>query len=202
MFVKGRQAARSEHSRRLLLDVARGLFATRGYAATATEEVVRLAGVTRGALYYHFLDKQDLFRAVVEDLQQQLVQQVGAASAEIADPWERLRAGLHAFLDACLRPEVQRIVLLEVPAVLGLAAWRELDARYGLGLLRAALESLMELGLLERQPIDPLAHVLLGALSEAGTFIAHAEDAGEARASVGAALDRLLGGLRPLEGKR
>ena len=198
MFVKGRQAERSAHTRRVLLDVARDLFATRGYAGAATEEVVRRAGVTRGALYYHFRDKQDLFRAVVEDLQQQLVAQIGAASAAIADPWERLRAAMHVFLDACLRPGVQRIVLLEAPAVLGLETWRELDERYGLGLLRTALAALMELGLLERQPVDPLAHVLLGALSEAGTFIAHAEDTAEARVTVGAALDRLLRGLRTL----
>lgn len=197
MYVKGRKAERSEQTRRALLDVARGLFAEHGYANTATEEVVRRAGVTRGALYYHFRDKQDLFRAVVEDLQQELMQRVQAAAGAEADPWERLRAGMHAFLDACREPAVRRIVLVDAPAVLGWAAWRELDARYGFGLLRAALQGLLDAGLLEPQPVEPLAHVLLGALSEAGLVIAQAEDVQAARAAVGASLDRLLRGLRP-----
>ena len=196
MPVKGRKAEQYEHTRRLLLDVARRLFAEHGYAGTATEEVVRRAGVTRGALYYHFRDKRDLFRAVVEDLQQQILGQVQAAAATAADPWAALRAGLHAFLDACMEPAVQRIVLLDAPSVLGWAAWRELDAKYGFGLLRTVLQELMDAGLLEPQPVEPLAHILLGALSEAGLVIAEAEDVAEARAAVGASLDRLLRGLR------
>ena len=181
----------------MLLDVGRRLFAERGYAGAGTEEIVRHAGVTRGALYYHYRDKQDLFRAVVEDLQQELMQRVQAAAGAEADPWERLRAGMHAFLDACREPAVRRIVLVDAPAVLGWAAWRELDARYGFGLLRAALQGLLDAGLLEPQPVEPLAHVLLGALSEAGLVIAQAEDVQAARAAVGASLDRLLRGLRP-----
>ncbi|MGH2599631.1 MAG: TetR/AcrR family transcriptional regulator [Dehalococcoidia bacterium] len=195
MSTKNRKAEQYEHTRRRLLDVAARLFAEQGYAGTGTEEVVRQAGVTRGALYYHFRDKRDLFRAVVEDLQQQALLDVQAAGATAADPWEGLRAGLHAFLDSCLEPSVQRILLIDAPSVLGWAAWRELDAKYGLGLLRAALQGLMDAGLLEPQPIDPLAHMLLGALGEAGMVIAEAEDAQVARRDVGASLDRLLNGL-------
>jgi AcrR family transcriptional regulator len=197
MSVKKRKADQSEGTRRQLLDVARRLFAERGYAGTATEEVVRQAGVTRGALYYHFRDKRALFRAVVEDVQSELRERIQAAAAAPADPWERLRAGLHAFLDACREPAVQRIVLLDAPSVLGWAEWRELDARYGFGLLQGALQGLRDAGLLDPQPIEPLAHLLLGALSEAGLVIAEAEDAQAARDAVGMALDRLLRGLRP-----
>ena len=143
MFVKGRQAERSEQTRRVLLDVARRLFAEHGYAGTATEQVVRRAGVTRGALYYHFRDKRDLFRAVVEDLQQELLQRIQEEAAAPDDPWERLRAGLHTFLDACQEPAVQRIILLDAPSVLGWAEWRALDARYGFGLLRTAAPGLV-----------------------------------------------------------
>ena len=197
---QGRQAERSEQTRRALLDVARRLFAERGYAGTATEEVVRQAGVTRGALYYHFRDKRDLFRAVVEDVQQEVMGQVQAAAATAPGPWEGLRAGLHAFLDACMAPVVQRVILVDAPSVLGWAAWRELDARYGFGLLRTALQGLMDAGQIEPQPVEPLAHMLLGALSEAGMVIAGAEDVQAARDAVGVSLDRLLRGVRPASG--
>ncbi len=197
MSVKHSKAERSEQTRRVLLDVARRLFAEHGYTATGTEEVVRRAGVTRGALYYHFRDKRHLFQAVVEDLQQELMRQVQDAAAAAADPWQGLRAGLHAFLDACGDRAVQRIVLIDAPSVLGWAVWRELDARYGVGLLRTALQALLDAGLLDPQPIEPLAHMLLGALSEAGMVIAQADDPPAARAAVGASLDRLLRGLRP-----
>lgn len=198
MYAKGKKAAQSEQTRRILLDVARRLFAEHGYAATGTEEVVRQAGVTRGALYYHFRDKQDLFRAVVEDLQQELMQRILAEAGGIADPWERLRGAMQVFLDACLDPAVQRIVLIDAPAALGWAAWRELDERYGVGLLVGGLQTLLDAGQLEPQPLGPLAHMLLGALSEGGLVIAQADDVQAARDAVGASLDRLLRGLRPL----
>jgi AcrR family transcriptional regulator len=196
MSVKSRKAEQYEHTRRLLLDVARRRFAERGFAGTGTEEIVQQAGVTRGALYYHFRNKRDLFRAVVEDLQTGIMARVQDAAGAAADPWDGLRAGLHAFLDACLDPAVQRIVLIDAPSVLGWAAWRELDARYGFGLLRDVLHGLMDAGLLEAQPVEPLAHMLLGALGEAGLVSAGAADPEAARRDVGASLDRLLRGLR------
>jgi AcrR family transcriptional regulator len=195
MYVKRRKAERRAHTRALLLAAARGLFAAHGYAGTATEQIVARAGVTRGALYHHFRDKQDLFRAVFEDLQRELAERVVAAGATVADPWERLRAGVRAFLDACVEPAVQRIVLLEGPAVLGWETWREIEGRYSLGLLTGALQGLMDAGLIAAQPVEPLAHLLLGALSEAGMVIARAEDVHSTRATVGAAVDRLFRGL-------
>jgi len=196
MHVKGRKSAQSEQTRRLLLNVARDLFTEHGYAGTATEEVVRRAGVTRGALYYHFRDKQDLFRAVVEDLEAANVRRFGEIVAAIADPWEQLHAGINAFLDACMDPAVQRILLQDAPAVFGWFAWREIDERYGLGLLQAGLKAMIDAGLIAQQPAEPLAHLLLGALSEAGLVIAHAEDVPATRAAIGASLNRLLDGLR------
>ena len=196
MFVKGRKAEQYEQTRRQLLDIARRLFAERGFAGAGTEEVARRAGVTRGALYYHFRDKRNLFLAVVEDLQQQILDRVQRVASAEADPWEGLRVGLHAYLDACMDPAVQRIVLTDAPSVLGRSTWRELDARYGFGLLRAALQGLIDAGLMAPQPVDPLAHMLLGALSEAGMVIAESEDMVATRREVGDALDRLLHGLR------
>lgn len=196
MNVKRGKAAQSAQTRALLLAVGRRLFGAQGYAATATEEVVREAGVTRGALYYQFRDKQDLFRAVLEEILAEVSGRVQAAAVASPDPWEGLRAGLHAYLDACMEPVVQRIVLIDAPSVLGWAAWRELDARYGFGLLSAVLGALIDAGLLEPQPVAPLAHMLLGALSEAGLVIAGATDVHTARGEVGDSLDRLLRGLR------
>ena len=196
MNVKNRKAEQSELTRGALVDAARGMFSERGYAGVSTEEIVQAAGVTRGALYHHFKDKQDLFTAVVEQVEQEVLERVGAAAVSETDPWEQQRVAVGAFLDACLDPAVQRIILTDAPSVLGLAAWREIEARYGLALVRAGLQLVMDAGLIEQQPIEPLAHMLLGAMAEAGLLIAHAQDATAARAEVGESLDRLMQGLR------
>jgi AcrR family transcriptional regulator len=196
MNVKNRKAEQSEATRTALIEAARGLFSARSYAAVSTEEIVQGAGVTRGALYHHFKDKQDLFTAVVEGVEQQTLERVAAAAVEETDPWEQQRVAVGAFLDTCLDPAVQRIVLTDAPSVLGLAAWREIEARYGLALVRAGLQLVMDAGLIEEQPIEPLAHMLLGAMAEAGLLIAHAEDPVAARQEVGDSLDRILRGLR------
>ncbi len=196
MYVKGKQAERSEQTRRLLLDVGRRLFTERGFAGTATEEIVRQAGVTRGALYYHFKDKQDLFRAVVEDVQQESMDRLAAAAGAIPDPWERIRTAMQTFLDSCLEPAMRQIVLIDGPAVMGWPAWREMDERYGIGATRAGLQAAVDAGQLDPQPLEPLAHMLLGALGEAGMLLAQADDPRATRAEVGESLDRLLRGLR------
>jgi AcrR family transcriptional regulator len=188
--------AQAEATQTALLDAARDLFAARGYAAVPTEEIVQRAGVTRGALYHHFRDKQDLFRAVVEKLEQETVEKIASAAFSEADPWLQQQTALGAFLDVCLEPDVQRIILTDAPSVLGLEAWREIEAKYGLALVRAGLQLVMEAGLIAEQPLDPLAHLLLGALSEAGLVIARAEDPKAARVEVGASVERLLDGLR------
>lgn len=192
----GRQAARSESTRSALLETARKLFADRGYADTPTEEIVRLAGVTRGALYHHFRDKRDLFTAVFEQLEVALGVEMASKTAPGTDAWTNLIAGSNAFLDACLKPDVQRIVLIDGPSVLGRDTWRALEEQHGLGLIAAGLTAAMQQGFLPRQPVAPLAHVLLAAINEAGLLIAQADDLGSARAEVGAAVTRLLEGLR------
>ena len=191
------QAQRREATRAALIGAARELFADRGFAAVGTSEIVQRAGVTRGALYHHFADKHDLFRAVYERVEQELteriVTEVPLAGAD--DPVTVLRRGTARFLDACLEPEVQRIALLDAPAVLGYEVWREIGERYGLGLIAAALQSAVESGALPAQPVRPLAHVLLGALDEAALYIARADDVAGARREIGETLDRLLTAL-------
>lgn len=191
----GTRIERARATREALVRAARELFAERGFAATSTNEVVERAGVTRGALYHHFGAKEDLFEAVYEDVETGVVEQVVAALASATGPVEQLAAGMEAFLDACLDEAVQRIVLLEGPSVLGWARWREIDLRYGLGLVRSGLEGAMAAGAIKEQPVDPLAHVVLGALIEAGLVVAHAPDPRRARAEMSGALRTLLDGL-------
>jgi AcrR family transcriptional regulator len=189
---------RSEATRRQLVTAARALFGARGYAAVGTEEIVRAAGVTRGALYHQFRDKADLFAAVAEAVEAEITERIAAGAAEAAaDPVEALRAGARLFLDACAEPEVERIILLDAPAVLGWEAWRDLAGRYGLGLVQLALQSAMDAGAIVQQPVVPLAHVLIGALDECALYIARAEDPAAAREQCAAIFDRILRSITP-----
>jgi AcrR family transcriptional regulator len=193
----GLRARQSFATREALLTVARELFAERGYAQVSTEEIVRAAGVTRGALYHHFSDKADLFAAVYEDVEGDLMERIAAsAGAAAADPLGLLRAGASAFLDACEDPAVQQIALLDAPAVLGWERWREIGMRYAFGLVRGGLQEAMDAGQIARQPVDALAHLLLGAIDEGAMLIARADEVAKTRVEVGAAVDRFIDALR------
>jgi AcrR family transcriptional regulator len=191
-----REAGGAEATRAALLRVARELFAQRGYAAVGTEEIVARAGVTRGALYHHFEDKRDLFRAVHEGLEAELVASIGARVEGIEDPWELLVTGTRAFLDACSDDALRQISLLDGPAVLGWEEWREISARHSAGLVSFALMNAMDRGVLRRQEVAPLAQLLQGAMAEAAMIIANAPDQEQARRDVEPAVLGLLEGLR------
>jgi AcrR family transcriptional regulator len=197
--VTSRKAEQSDATRSALLRVARQLFTEHGYAGTSTTEIADRAGVTRGALYHHFTAKDDLFRAVFEQLEAEIAEHVAREALAGADPLEQLRLGCRAFLDACLDPAVQRIVLLEGPGVLGWETWQEIEERYGYGLVATGVEAAIAARLFETQPVEPLAHVLFGALAQAGLVVARAGDPGAARTDMEAATDRLLDGLRVSE---
>ena len=191
-----RKADQSDATRGALLAAARQLFTERGYAATSTNEIVERAGVTRGALYHHFPAKRDLFRAVFEQLEAEVADEVARQALGGADALEQLRLGCRAFLDICLDPAVQRIVVVEGPAVLGWETWQEIENRYGHGLVVAGVKTAVDAGLVEEQPVGPLADVLFGALAQAGMVVARAHEPPAARAEMEAAMDRLLDGLR------
>ena len=193
------QAERSRTTQAALLAAARELFAARGFAATGRDQIAEHAGVTRGALYHHFDSKQALFRAVVEELEGEIVERVAAAAMRGRDPAARLRQGSMAFLDACMDPAVQRIVLLEAPVVLGWEEWREIDNRYGLALVSAGIEEAMAAGQMARAPVGPLAHVLLGGLNEAALLVATSDHPKAARRQAGQAIDLVLDGLLATE---
>jgi AcrR family transcriptional regulator len=190
-----RHDLRSQATRRQLVSSARALFGTRGYAGVGTEEIVRAAGVTRGALYHQFRDKADLFAAVAEQVEAEVSERIAAGARTAADPAEALRAGARLFLDACAEPEVERIILLDAPAVLGWEAWRALAGRYGLGLVRLGLQSAIDAGAIVPQPVAPLAHILIGALDEAALYVAGAEDHAAAKQECAAIFDRILRGF-------
>jgi AcrR family transcriptional regulator len=188
------QAERSEATRAALIAAARALFAQRGYTSVSTAEIVDRARVTRGALYHHFKDKRALFEAVHEGLEAELVARIAhglSGDAPPTAPFDVLIAGTDLFLDACEDPTFARIALREAPSVLGWQRWREIDAQYSMGLITGVLVQGMQAGELRPQPTEPLAHLLLGALGEAGLLIA----SGIPRAQVRAPLLALLEGL-------
>lgn len=191
------QVDRSASTRAALVATARPLFAERGFAGVGTEAIVRAAGVTRGALYHQFADKTELFEAVYETIEQDLARRLGEliAAAGATDPIEVMTLSAEAWLDACLEQEVQQIVLLDGPAVLGWERWREIGMRYGLGLLESLLAHAVEVGRIPPQPVEALAHVLAGALDEAGLYVARAEDQAAASEQVRAVIARLVAGL-------
>jgi AcrR family transcriptional regulator len=193
-----RQADRSAATRARLVSAARALFSRRPYADVGTEEIVRRARVTRGALYHHFAGKRDLFRAVHEQMEEELVESIGAelVSAAATDPVEALRVGVRSFLDACTEPSFARITLVDAPAVLGWEDWRRIDEKHALRLVLLGLEGAMDAGVLRRQPARPLAQLMLATMGEAGLVVANSSDPVSTRAEIESALMAWLDGLR------
>jgi AcrR family transcriptional regulator len=192
----GRREAEARATREALISAALELFTKRGYSEVGTEEIVARAKVTRGALYHHFEDKRDLFRAVFERVEEELVAGIAVKLDAADDPWKLMMAGMRAFLDACEQPAVKRVALTDAPVVLGWQEWREIDNRHGLGLTRAALQGAADAGVLRPVAVEPMAHLFVAALSEAAFVIAHAARPRKARAEVEQALVELVKGLR------
>jgi AcrR family transcriptional regulator len=187
------QAERTQATREALVVAARTLFTERGYENVGTEEIVRAAGVTRGALYHQFGDKASLLQAVYERIEAESTERVARVvlGSELHSPLAAMRAGIEAFLDECAQPELRQIALHDAPAVLGWELWREIGAANGLGLIEASLAAAIEAGEMRELPVKPLAHLLLGALDEAAMLIAR-EDRPEGRAEVTEVLVGLL----------
>lgn len=189
------QSERREATRAALIDAGRELFATRGYEAVATADVVREAGVTRGALYHHFEGKRGLFKAVFESIEQSLVEDFASSGLTGDDPLSALSAGIDTFLELSLDLELQQITLLDAPAVLGWEEWHEVQTRYGLAILEAGLGAAMEAGQIQRVPLTELANAMLGALIEGALYVARADDPGAARRQMSDVLRAMLLGL-------
>lgn len=161
-------AERHAETRAKLLAVAREMFAEKGFADTGTPEIVAAAGVTRGALYYHFADKRDLFRAVFEAEEAALAARIDDVSLPLADdPVEALMAGTLAFFAAATDAGTNRIVFVDGPAALGWDDWREIDERYAAATLREGLTAAMTAGAIKTVPVEELTNVLGAAFNEA-----------------------------------
>jgi len=185
----------AEATRQLLVSVARRLFTEQGYAATSIEEIIKEAGVARGALYHHFSGKDVLFRAVYDQVQAEVASRVVATALSASEPWDGVRAGLGAFLDACLEPEFRRVVVLDSVPVLSQDVWDGGIEHNELPMLRSVLTPLVE-AYLPGVAVEPLVHVALGGLYGAALYIARSPDPETARAEADTVLDTLIGGLR------
>jgi AcrR family transcriptional regulator len=195
-------ARRAEHAadtRGALISAARRLFAAYGFDGTGTEQIVAEARVTRGALYHHFRDKADIFRAAMAEAAAEVATRLidEQLAAEAASPMAEIREGMSAFLDVCMGGDFQRIVLVDGPRVLGADAWEELVERYGRSLLEQWLDRCVGTGDLENLPVRALARLIIAMLTEASLAIARADDPATVRADLGVVLDRMLTGLRP-----
>jgi AcrR family transcriptional regulator len=191
------QAERAAGTREALIGAARPLFAAQGFADAALEAIVRSAGVTRGALYHHFGDKVELFAAVFEQIEGEVAAQMGEAIAasKQTDPIAIMRLGVDFWLDACSDPEVQRIVLVDAPAVLGWTRWTEIGNRYNIGMVRDLLAGAIEIGRIPKQPVEATALTMLGAMREATLYVVRADDHDQARQEAGAVMRRLIQSL-------
>lgn len=191
MEVKDARAAQGEATQKALRRQARKLFAEKGYSGANTNELVERARVTKGALYHHFANKRELYYAVVEDMERELVERIEAAGAG-REPWERLHAMCSAYLDSCRHPALARMLVLEAPVVLGWKTWCSLEQRYEVA---AFARCLNDAGALQ-EPAETLAQVILGALTTGARVVTTAADPSAARAEVQKTIDRLIAGLR------
>lgn len=190
-----KKADQAELTRRRLIDTARELFATKGYDATSVDDLLAGAGVSKGALYHHFRDKQALFEAVFRACEANGALIIAEAVADETNPVEILRLGANAWLDLVMDKRVRQISLVDGPSVLGWERWRAIDEEYGFGLVKGVLRTAMDAGLIAQQPLEMLAHMVLAMLGEAALVIARSGDPQRARAEAGEAVGRLIDNL-------
>ena len=167
-------------TRQRMIETATKLFAANGYAGTPLDDVINAAEVTTGAVYYHFGDKKGLFQAVAESLEQEILNEVGARISQVENPWDAFETGILETLEVCARPDIQRIVFREAPAVIGLREWRDIEVKYAFGMMQKMVAQLSDAGLLIASEPAMTAQILLGALMEAAHSIAESNNQDDA----------------------
>ncbi len=196
-----KNAERGRATRAQLLDVATRLFAVQGYEDTSIETVLREAGVSRGSLYHHFPSKDALFYAVLERIEQEVGEALAEATENVTTAAESLQAGAVAWIQLAADPTIQRIMLIDAPAVLGWERWRQFDEDHVLGTIKLAMTAVAAEGAFPAEHADVFAHVFLAAVNEVTLLIARSEDPASAIASGRAAVEefvrRLLGSAGP-----
>ncbi|TDD91506.1 TetR/AcrR family transcriptional regulator [Saccharopolyspora karakumensis] len=192
-----RRVEYSEATRQALVDSAVDLFTEHGYSQTPLEEIAKRARVTKGALYHHFGGKQALFEAAFSAVESGVVARLSEVVSDPGDPWEATRSGLRAFLEVCLEPSYQRIVVQDGPAVMGWRRWRDAEEAYTFGVLRTVVSNLIASGEIgDALPVDALARIMFGALSAGATAIAASSSPMQERADIAVCIERVLNGLR------
>jgi AcrR family transcriptional regulator len=183
-------------TRRALLDTARELFAEKGFGGTRTEDVVQRAGLTRGALYHHFRDKEDLFRAVHDEVGDEVVQLLRRRASEpLVGAWALFRANSEIYLEAAsTNPAYRQICLIDGPAVLGWRSWSERNDGPTQHMIRYLNDAVAE-GALDPQPVEPLAHLLAALGAGSAMYVAHADDPVVARRQISEYNERFLSTL-------
>ena len=191
------QAERSAATQRALLTAARRLWGERGYAEVSTPEIAEAAGVTRGAMYHQYADKAALFRAVIEAMDQEILERLEAtvAAARPKTPADTMHAMAEAWIDIAGEPEVRQLMLQDAASVIGWREYRDMSQRNSVERAEELLRAAIEAGEIRPQPLRPLALVVLGALEEAAMYLAGAEDPVQARDEIRAVIRDLIDGL-------
>ncbi|GAA3580118.1 TetR/AcrR family transcriptional regulator [Nonomuraea rosea] len=185
------KAERGAATRDRVLAIATRLFAERGYDDTSIEAVLQESGLSRGALYHHYAGKDALFEAVLEATESAVGDKITEAVRGITEPARALETGVLAWIKLAADPVIQRIVLIDAPAVLGWERWRAMEERYSFGMLKAALAATRAV---PAEFLDLHAHMLLAAINESVLMVARGGDRRTAEAAVGEFLRRLLRG--------
>lgn len=175
MAVKLTKAEQTQRTRRAILDRARHLFATQGYAATGTEEIIRELGITRGALYHQFKDKLGVFKAVITEAYGEITAYIQTRVQPLETNWQQLITGCQAFLEVAQQDEIRRLIFVEAPAVLAADDLVEID-QYGFGLLYQAIQIAVDEGELNTIDAEGFAHLVNGALNELAAWVAESDD--------------------------
>ena len=191
-----KQAERRETTRDAIVAAATSLFGDKGFAATLMDEIATAAGVAKGAVYHHFPSKEAVFEAVLRRTSDALAVDINTKVRDAPDALAMLTRGTEAYFEACSRGPVGQIILKDGPAVLGWARWREIDEEHFGSALPRALAIAMDEGLVERQPVAPLARLLLGAATEAAAACAASADPTATGREHAAAFNKLIQGLR------
>jgi len=194
--VESVRARKTRKTRQSLCRHASAVFAEKGYSEASIDEIVQRAGVTKGALYHHFPDKLQLYRSVVQDMAQGLVSTIEAAAESQPDPWHRLEAMCNAYLDACQNSDVQRVLVVDAPVVLGWKSWCDINNDTSTGALASCLRDAMAAGQIDEQSSENLAQLISGSLNVAARVIVESPRISEARTTVSHSMERLLSGLR------
>ncbi|MEP3245277.1 MAG: TetR/AcrR family transcriptional regulator [Sneathiella sp.] len=164
--------SRTKATRASLIQAARTLFIEKGYAETGTPEIVKTAKVTRGALYHHFNDKADLFRAVVHQEAEAVSRQIEKNSVDPKSALDALVRGMDAYFEAMAKPERIRILLLDGPAVLGPDEMQQIDKHAGGEELRQGLAYALDQHPAQPLPLEALSILISAAFDRAALAIA------------------------------